>query len=830
MTDFILKLLGARVESAGDIAGVRLMFHGGLGMGWFVLAVLVLGGLAWWLYQQSPVSLSPLRRRVLTTLRITFLTLLLLLLLRPVLSFTVEGSLRRSLLLLVDNSASMQIKDPRVSANDVKRVGLARDVLDPKKGLGQAVEQTRLGGLDNLARVEIVKSALRNERLDLLPRLDQEFDLVPFTFAQTVVALPRGKGDEPEAEPGKEQTETKKRRKKASVKSFEWVNRLDGAGTLTALGDAMREVVQRKRGQPLAGVFIVTDGASNSGQSPLEAAAQAKQEGVPLYIYGVGITSPRDIILAGVFAPDVSFVKDEVRVNVRVRSQGLSNETARVVLKLGTEKIAEEEIRFAGDVEQVVSMKFTPERTGDFELEASIEPRADETVKDNNSSSQRLRVIDKKIKVLLVEQAPRWEFKYLHAMLMRDRRIEVKVVLFEGDPSISRGEGTPFLEGFPARKDDLYKYDLILFGDVDPKSLSTANMESLADFVSKFGGAMVMIAGRQFSPNAYRRTPIERMLPVEFEAGTITAAAAGTETMADKPFRLQLTSAGKSSTMMKLAEKDEENLKFWKDLPPIYWDARVTRAKPGAEVLLVDPDPVKESRFGKMPVMALQQYGLGQVLYVGTDNTWRWRKNSGDSYHTAFWGQICQRMAVQRLLGASKRTQLSSERKNYVTGERVNVYARLYSVGFDPVTEPFVKGFYGLRSGTIGEQSELQLRPVPDQPGMYRGEFIAPAPGLYNLHVEQDSEMQLDFSVTEPRFELGETAMNEALLREMATLSGGAFFREEDLFKLPEMVMKQADRVRSPLEVELWSSPLYFLLLLSVVTAEWILRKLSHLK
>ena len=828
MTDFILKLLGARLESAGDIAGVRLMFHGGMGMGWFVLGVLVLGGLAWWLYQQSPVSLTPLRRRILTALRITFLTLLLLLLLRPVLSFTVEGSVRRSLLLLVDNSASMQIKDPRVNADDVKRVALARNVLDPAKGLGQAVAQARLGGLDNLARMEIVKSVLRNERLDLLPRLDQEFDLVPFSFAQTVNALPRGKGDEVEGDEKKETTETKKRRKKASVKSFEWVDRLDGKGTLTALGDAMREVVQRKRGQPLSGVLIVTDGASNSGLSPLEAAAAAKQEGVPLYIYGVGITSPRDIIVAGIYAPDISFVKDEVRVNVRVRSQGLAGETARLVLKLGSEKIAEEEVRFAGDAEQLVALKFTPERTGDFELEASIEPRADETVKDNNSRTQRLRVIDKKIKVLLVEQAPRWEYRYLQAMLMRDRRIEVKVVLFEGDPSISRGEGTPYLEGFPTRKDDLYKYDLILFGDVDPKSLSTANMEALADFVSKFGGALVMVAGKQFSPNAYRRTPIERMLPVEFETGTGAGSAA--ETVADKPIRLQLTAAGKSSTMMKLAEKDEENVNFWKNLPPIFWDARVTRAKPGAEVLLVDPDPVKETRFGKMPVMALQQYGLGQVLYIGTDNTWRWRKNTGDSYHTAFWGQISQRMAVQRLLGASKRTQLTSERQNYVTGDRVNIYARLYSVGFDPVTDPFVRGFYGLRSGTIGEQSELQLRPVPDQPGVYRGEFIAPAPGLYQLHVDQDPEMLLDFSVTEPRFELGETAMNEPLLREMAAVSGGAFFREEDLFKLPDTIMKKTDRVRSPLEVELWSSPLYFLLLIGVVTAEWILRKLSHLK
>jgi hypothetical protein len=719
-----------------------------------------------------------------------------------------------------------------VDPNDVKRAGIAKNVLDGAKGLNQAGEPGRLGGLDNLARMEIVKSALRNERLDLLPRLDFQFDLVPFAFAQGVAALPRSKTDTAEAAEGEkpqdDSADAKKKRKKASIKSFEWVDRLDGSGTLTALGDGMREVVQRKRGQPLAGIFLVTDGANNTGLSPLEAAAQAKQEGVPLYIYGVGITSPRDIIVATITAPDVSFVKDEVRVNVRVRSQGLAGESAKLVLKVGTEKVAEEEVRFAGDVDQVIPLTFTPERTGEFELEASIEPRADETVKDNNSKTQRLRVIDKKIKVLLVEQAPRWEYRYLQAMLMRDRRIEVKVVLFEGDPSIARGEGTPYLETFPARKDDLYKYDLIMFGDVDPKSLSTANMEALSDFVSKFGGALVMVAGKNFSPNGYRRTPIEKMLPVEFEAQA--ANTTGTDAVADKPIKLALTAAGKASTMLRLTEKDAENLAFWKDLPPIFWDARVTRAKPGAEVLLVDPDPLKETRFGKMPVVALQQYGLGQVLFVGTDNTWRWRKNTGDSYHTTFWGQISQRMAVQRLLGASKRTQLSSEKQNYSTGDRVNIYARLYSVGFDPVTEPLVKGYYGLRTGGIGDQSELQLRPVPDQPGMYRGEFVAPAPGLYQFHVDQDPEMRLDFNVTEPRYELGETAMNETLLREMAAASGGAFFREEDLIKLPDTIMKKTDRVRSPLEVELWSSPLYFLLLIGIVTAEWILRKMSHLK
>ena len=64
----------------------------------------------------------------------------------------------------------------------------------------------------------------------------------------------------------------------------------------------------------------------------------------------------------------------------------------------------------------------------------------------------------------------------------------------------------------------------------------------------------------------------------------------------------------------------------------------------------------------------------------------------------------------------------------------------------------------------------------------------------------------------------------------MAGATGGAFLREEDLYNLPQTISSRTERVRSPLEVELWASPLYFILMLIVVAGEWVLRKLSHLK
>ena len=85
-----------------------------------------------------------------------------------------------------------------------------------------------------------------------------------------------------------------------------------------------------------------------------------------------------------------------------------------------------------------------------------------------------------------------------------------------------------------------------------------------------------------------------------------------------------------------------------------------------------------------MPVLATQQYGVGQVLYLGTDNLWRWRKN--DDEYPVLWGQIVQGAALGHLLGASKKTQLSVDKEEYNVGDPVKVFARLYNDSFQPIT------------------------------------------------------------------------------------------------------------------------------------------------
>jgi hypothetical protein len=158
----------------------------------------------------------------------------------------------------------------------------------------------------------------------------------------------------------------------------------------------------------------------------------------------------------------------------------------------------------------------------------------------------------------------------------------------------------------------------------------------------------------------------------------------------------------------------------------------------------------------------------------------------------------------------------------------VAVYARLYNADYSPVHEPTVPAHYAIQGS--GTKQDITLRAVPEQPGMYHGDFVALAPGLHQFSVESDPQTVIQFNVKEPQFEIGETAMNEVLLKQMAEVSGGAFFREENLYKLPETIQGKAERVESTVDSELWSSPFYFLLILAVSSVEWMLRKKAQLK
>jgi hypothetical protein len=779
-----IPLIGTPVPPGSTVVRTAVAWLGLSNFPWVLGVVIVSAALIVWSCARS-TGLSRPRWMTLVILRLLTLAAVALLLLRPTLRVTFDRTLRPSLPILIDGTASMSTPDKRLDPADVIRMGIADGTLDPARGLHQPAAPTTRPAM---TREAIVQSAFKNPKLSLLPALQKRFDLQPFLFADSLAELPA-----------------------------DWVDHLTDTGSSTPLGDDLQDLLARIRGRPVAGIVLVTDGRNNAGSPPPAAAELAESLGVKLFIYGVGTVHPKDIVVSGVYAPEIAFLKDTVPVTVRVTGVGYHGEPATLVVRLGT-KTFQQQITLDPQ-EHAFVVPVTPEDVGTFDLTASIDPRPEEADDKNNTDKTRLTVTDKKIRVLLVDSSPGWDFKYLQAALLADPRVTMHCLLQDGDPAVA-GDAGPYIRKFPATRADLINnYDLLILGDVDPAAFTADQIASITAFVADAGGGLLFVPGRRFGLKDIASTTVGDMLPVTPGGG----AAASRPGAGTTPIHLQLTPAGRTSQTLKLAADDLESQQIWdKRLPPVFWDVPV-EAKRSAEVLLVDPGTSGHP----VPVLAVQQYKVGQVMFLGTDNTWRWRQNSGEAYYTAFWSQIVQRLALPHLLGQNRRTQLRLDKKTtYSVGDAVTVYARLYDQGFVPLAEPKVPGVV-----TVGDRTiDLPMTPVPGEPGEYRGSFIAPAEGDYKLHLARDYSVVLEFEVKRTSRELTDSALDEDGLIDLAKTTGGRFFREEDLKDLPAAIAATDETVRSTADVDLGASPIWFGVILLLATVEWILRKIFQLK
>ncbi len=153
-----------------------------------------------------------------------------------------------------------------------------------------------------------------------------------------------------------------------------------------------------------------------------------------------------------------------------------------------------------GDYE--ANFHFDPQTVGDLALAASIPVLPGEIGKDNNTAEGKLRVVDNKIKVLFIDQEPRWDFRYLLAYLQRDRRLEVNCVLIDGEPDLDKLPDSPFLPDLPQDRDGIFRYEILILGDVNPADLGETRMKLINEWVDQSNGGIIFLAGPKFDPNA----------------------------------------------------------------------------------------------------------------------------------------------------------------------------------------------------------------------------------------------------------------------------------------------------------------------------------------
>ena len=758
-----------------------------------VVITLVVLAAAYGLYlYRKERALSHGRRYFLGILRAMVLALVVVYLFEPILGLEMSVKLRRTLLVLMDTSESMSVRDPRQAEDDLKDAALALGRIRPED-LSAPLPEAARSAAAAATRIDLAKGILSQPVLKVVERLSENYTLRYFGFGEQLQPT-QGKG---EAAPD-------------SLLAAE------PTAKATRLGSALQEAVDRSAGQPIAGILVLSDGISNDGLEPLPVAQRLGERNIPVYPVSLGQATAPDVAIRRLIAPDVVFHRDKVPIRVQVASGGYGNRTANLSVSIDGQEVAGRAVNLSGKV-QFEEVLFIPEaKSGQATLEVSVTPMPGEMNTANNRVSKTIRVVSDKIKVLYVEGKPRWEYRYLRQVLLRDPRMDVKFLMTEGDRDQALSSDL-YLSDFPEDAAKAFAFDLVILGDVPASYFSQPQMARMEELVQKHGGSFLMLAGPQNAPLTYIGSPIANMLPVRLRAE-------GYQTVDDALYPV-IAEGAADSAIMTLDVPRERNQELWGRVHPMFRLPVLDGAKPGATVLCTVSRGL--GRGEAYPLIAWHRYGSGKVLFVGTDQLWRLRLKTGDKYHARFWGQAIQFLTLSRLLGESKRIQIAADRTDYLTGQRVAVSASVLDETYEPVKAPSYS-VYLERTAPTRQSTLIRLDAVPHMAGLYQG-FITPdQPGRYEVRAPGGDPAiagTAEFNVKAADLESLERAAQEELLRNMADASGGRFFTVRDLPKLVETVAGEQRTSVVRRERELWDLPLAFVAFLVLVAAEWFLRR-----
>lgn len=740
-------------------------------------------------YWQDTRTLGWRRRAVLMMLRFAVLGFVLLFLTDLTLSIDRTGL--PTVALLIDTSASMGLED---QYSDSRIADKIREL--------EASPPSRL----NLARELLTRNDGR-----FLKELQRRHKLRVYRFSET--AVPVGQNDYV----GGDEIE----------KLLPQLREFTPDGPQTRPGPAVRKVLSDLRGSPPTAVVILTDGIpSTTDADKLSTVADlARGKSVQLFAVGIGSDEPaRDLQLYDMLAEEVAFVGDPLLFRAKLKGYGFNGQKVAVTLtRQGSKEVlARTEITVAPDGRPVqVELSHAPSEAGEFDYVLHVAEQPKETNLRNNSEQRHVSVREERIRLLLVDSAPRYEFRYLKQLLERDKTIELHTLLQDADLEYAEEDRTA-LPHFPVKQDELFKYDVVVFGDVNLSYLSPAMLEMLNRFVREKGGGLILVAGPRFDPLTYQGTPLESLLPVQLEGAKLPSPD---ETSGDG-FHPVLTVHGQKGTgIFRFAESEQESLAIWNSLPDLYWMVETPHLKPGALVLA--EHPLKSGSDGRLPVIVLQQVGAGKVLYHATDELWRWRFRVGDQYYARYWVQAIRFLSRARLIGKDRTAELTTDRSVYQQGDAVFLRVRFIDERLVPTAEDGVSAVVERQGDT---QRTVTLTKLPQVPNIFEGQLGQLGEGTYHAWIArpsfQEAPPATDFRVEAPLRELQKRSLERTDLMQAAKLSHGRYYSLADADQLPsDLPPGRAVPLETNEPILLWNRGELLLLFAGVLTAEWLFRK-----
>jgi hypothetical protein len=533
-------------------------------------------------------------------------------------------------------------------------------------------------------------------------------------------------------------------------------------------------------------------------------------------------------------------------------------------------------------------------------------PGGPDLVAENNTADVAIELLDRPLHVAYYDGYPRWEQRYLKWLLVREKSMEAStLILSSGRRYVQEGQDS--LISLPRSPEEWRQYDVVIIGDVRPEVFTTEQLEQIKEHVAVRGAGLIWIGGEGATPLAWRGTPLEDLLPFSITESPDSPASGlrawgvpvnvRPTPLAERLGVLRLSSEAQAAAEGGAGGADAGAHAFWPRAlsdpavgwSRLYWAQRIDAAtlKPTAEVLAEAiasaagaPQSADEPTPGapaagtgggagaggamqSSPLVVSMRFGAGRVLYVATDEIWRWRYGRGEFLPERFWLQMIRLLGRESLSRSGKAARLEASPRRAEVEQPLRISVELLDQSLVDAAPLSVKVRI-IREGSVDpgarprptddEAAPIELVLLPEGGAvstptsgpakratrMLAGTWLATESGRYRIEVADPliasvagtagGGLATQVEIWLPEDELRHPETDHALLARLSQATVGQLLTPDRLGELPRLLHKRRLRLAGEPEIEtLWDTPLSLIVVVVLLTAEWIGRRLIKL-